>query len=235
MKRRILTSLILVLTFMLFTTQILAQTSSRSNTRTRRGGSFRQDRERREEGYRRGEILDFIAAVIGSQLRSSDPKIRIQAIESIVSGIATSEGTRGGDTRGGARGLFSINTRESGGRDTRSAGVGGAAFIPDLYALLADPDPEVRDIASVGLDIMFGTDVTLMRLMDDPDPIIRKYATKIYTTKAFSGDRDRGGREEEYEDVRELLALRTLLVRLKYEKDPGVRKVLIDAIEWYIT
>jgi len=232
MKRRILISLISVLTFMFFTTEILAQTRSRSSTRNTRGGSFRRDRGR-EEDYRRGEIQDFIAAIIGSQLRSPDPKIRIQAIESIVSGIATTEGTRGGDTTSGARGLFSITTREGGGRDSRSTGVGGAAFIPDLYALLADPDPEVRDIASVGLDVMFGTDVTLMRLMDDPDPIIRKYATKIYTTKAFSYDRDRED-EEEYGDVRELLALRTLLVRLKYEKDPGVRKVLIDSIEWYV-
>ncbi|MCS7181263.1 MAG: HEAT repeat domain-containing protein, partial [bacterium] len=34
--------------------------------------------------------------------------------------------------------------------------------------------------------------------------------------------------------LQELVALRTLLVRLKYEKDEGVKKVLTDSIELYL-
>jgi len=93
-----------------------------------------------------------------------------------------------------------------------------AVYIPDLYALLSDPDPEVRDTASVALDALFGTDTTLIRLMDDTDPIVRKYATKNNNT----------------DDLRELLALRTFLIRLKYEKNPEVRKVITDTIEYYL-
>ena len=109
-------------------------------------------------------------------------------------------------------------------------------YIPDLYALLSDPDPEVRDTASVALDALFGTDTTLMRLMDDTDPLVRKYATKIYAKRAFSNynDNDRNDNDNNTSDLEELLALRTFLIRLKYEKNPEVRKVITDSIEYYL-
>ncbi|MGB9678312.1 MAG: HEAT repeat domain-containing protein, partial [Candidatus Ratteibacteria bacterium] len=168
-----------------------------------------------------------------------DPKVRIQAIQSLTGAMVSSEGTTGrGDNTSGIRGLFGIDVNQGTGNNDTTGGVGGAIFIPDLFVLLNDPDPEVQDMASMGLDILFGTDVTILRFMDDPDPIVRQYATKIYSTRSFSGDTTRTTRQnrDEYEEgsLKELVALRTLLVRLKYEKDEGVRKVLTDSIELYL-
>ncbi|MCM8770006.1 MAG: HEAT repeat domain-containing protein, partial [Candidatus Omnitrophica bacterium] len=72
---------------------------------------------------------------------------------------------------------------------------------------------------------------------NDEDPIIRKYATKTFASRNLRGNREgqTGGTANEEVNTYELLALRTLLVRLKYEKDLTVRKTIIDALEWYVS
>jgi len=192
--------------------------------------------------YRSTQIANFLAAVIGSYLRHPDPKVRIQAIQTLTGAMVGAEGTgTTGTNTEGAKGLFSINIGEGGTQNAGTqGGMGGSVFIPDLFVLLNDPDPEVRDMASMGLDVLFGTDVTILRFMDDPDPIVRQYATKIFSTRSFSGDvnnrTNNSNTANGYEEgsLRELVALRTLLVRLKYEKDEGVKKVLVDSIELYL-
>jgi len=194
---------------------------------------------------RQGEMQAFIVSIIGSQLRHPDPKTRLQAIQTFITGMSGDTGDTGnssGNNREGMSSIFSTNTASSGNSSSGegTTGLGGAIFIPDLYTLLADPDPEIRDMASVGLDMIFGTDVTLMRMMNDSDPVIRNYALKVYTSKNLSGGEGRNrstgssSGDDRNSSVYELLTLRTLLIRLKHEKNPEVRKTLIDALDWYV-
>lgn len=227
-----ITGIYLLLIFSVYA-QSTTTRSSRSSTRS----SSTQWRQERKEEQRQGAVRDFVMAVIGGMLRHPDPIVRKQAIQSISAGMIGEEGTSG-SREGGVRSLFAVSDERGGGSrggDT-STGIGGAVFIPDLYVLLSDPDPEVRDIASVGLDMIFGTDSTLLRLLQDEDPLVRKYAAQIFAKKRISSTEEGRGRgsEEELAEVRDLLALRTMLVRLKHEKEPEVRKAIQDTLEWYI-
>ena len=214
-----------------------AQTSRSSSRRSSRGTFGSRDRrsgDNRGE-YRQSVVYDFVRAIIAGKLRHPDPKIRAQAIQTIAGSMVSGEGDNSDTNEGGARNLFSIGNNDDNSDDNDTTSVGAAVYIPDLYALLSDPDPEVRDTASVALDALFGTDTTLIRLMDDTDPIVRKYATKIYAKRAFSNTSDDDDDDNNNtDDLRELLALRTFLIRLKYEKNPEVRKVITDTIEYYL-
>jgi len=225
----------------LFISSLSAQTSSKIGSSRSSSQSttsnWRQDEKDKEA--RQGVVRDFIMAVIGGMLRHPDPTIRKQAIQSISMGIIGGETTGGSSTTtGGINDLFAVNTQGTTGGTQEgelSTGVGGAVFIPDLYVLLQDPDPEVRDIASVGLDMIFQTDTTLLRFMSDNDPLIRKYATQIFARKRLTGTENRtSSSTQDLEEVRDLLALRTLLVRLKYENNEEVKKSIKDSIDWYI-
>ena len=222
--------------FLLSITMLNAQTSVTSRSRSSSASStFRKDEKDKEE--RKGAVRDFVMAVIGGMLRHPDPTIRKQAIQAISMGMVGDEGTSGSSNEGGVRNLFSVSREGSrSSNDETSTGVGGAVFIPDLYVLLSDPDPEVRDIASVGLDMIFQTDSTLLRFMSDPEPLIRKYATQIFAKKSISQSdtQTSASAQEQLGAVRDLLALRTMLVRLKYEKEPDVRKTITDTLDWYV-
>ncbi len=240
MKNKI--TLLLILSFIGF--MILPSFSQTSSSKSSKSSSSRTTRrdfrgdEDKEREERQGYIRDFVVAVIGTKLRHPDPQIRMQALQSILAGILSGEGEGGGDENEGLKSYFSIGTENDSGDTGDYVGAGAAAFIPDIYSLLKDPDPEIRDVAGVGLDALFGSDVTLLRFMDDPDPVVRKYATKIYIKKALvesQDDDNRSDNENRTGDLAELLALRTLLVRLKYETDEGVRKTIEDSIEYYLT
>ncbi|HOJ40907.1 MAG TPA: HEAT repeat domain-containing protein, partial [bacterium] len=220
-------------------------TSTRTSTRTGTGTSGTRIGGRGTTGTsgtqydRQSDIASFLSAIIGGMMRHPDPIIRKQAVQSVIQGAGgtTTSGSSSTNTQG-VRGLLSTNTTTgSPSSSTNTGSVGVVTFVPDLYMLLADPDPEVRDIASVGLDVLFGTDMTLMRMMNDEDPIIRKYATKTFASRNLRGNREgtTGSTTNEEANTYELLALRTLLVRLKYEKDLTVRKTIIDALEWYVS
>lgn len=242
MKKKWFLSLLTAFFVLSFLSSLDAQTSTTSSRSTRSGsrtGSSSTFREERKDEQRRGAVRDFVMAVIGGMLRHPDPTVRKQAVQAISTGMAGGDERGGGGSsseRGGIRSLFAVDDQSGGGgQDETSTGVGGAVFIPDLYVLLSDPDPEVRDIASVGLDMIFQTDSTMLRFMNDPEPLIRKYAAQIYAKKSFSqGETQRGDNREEMGQVKDLLALRTMLVRLKYEKEPDVRKAIVDSLEWYI-
>jgi len=230
--------LLIILVFIGMVISSIAQTSSssRSSRRSSRG-TFRSTDSRGDnrEDYRQAIVYDFVRAIIAGKLRHPDPKIRIQAIQTIVGSMVSGEGNDSDTNEGGARDLFSIGNDDS--NNDNESSVGAAVYIPDLYTLLSDPNPEVRDTASVALDALFGTDTTLIRLMDDTDPLVRKYATKIYAKRAFSdynNDNNDRNNENNTNDLKSLIALRTFLVRLKYEKNPEVRKVITDSIEYYL-
>ncbi len=240
-KRGFLLIATTVLTLAFFV-QLNGQTASKTTTKSTSGRSSTTFRDKKEDEKRRGAARDFIMAVIGGMLRHPDPAVRKQTIQSISRGMISGEGTsnRSNSEKGGIRSLFAMGyDNNSGGSrdDETSTGVGGAVFIPDLYVLLSDPDPEVRDIAAVGLDMIFQTETTLLRFMNDPEPLIRKYATQIYSKKGFlfsNNERSSRSDNEDMSQVSDLLALRTMLVHLKYEKEPGVRKAIVDSIDWYI-
>jgi hypothetical protein len=183
-----------------------------------------------------GGIMDMLASIIGGKMRHPDPEIRKQALMSFVSSLSADAGGQGRGTRGqgGATGLFSLGGAggRGGGRGGTQGETGGGLYLTDLFDLIHDPDPEIADLAQVGLDMIFNTEVILLRFMNDEDPLIRKYATRIYIMRNFmqTGYGGRGGAGQ-YGDSFQLLALRTLLVKLKHEKDPGVRKLITDCIE----
>ncbi len=167
--------------------------------------------------------------IVGGMLRHPDPTVRMQAIQALATQLT------GGDRGSGIANL-----------DT-------TMYIPDLYVLVSDPDPEVRDLASAALDIIMGTDTTLLRMMSDEEPLIRNYAIQIYASTRLIGtrrddrrtttdgtgtttrdtDRDRD-RDDAVEDIYELIALRTLLVRLKHEPNDDVRNTIQNSIERYL-
>lgn len=198
---------------------------------------------------RTAAITDLLVAyVIGGMLRHPDPNVRKQAIQSLAKGLSTastsSTNTSSSNTTSGVRDrLFTTSTSSTSSTSSStssttdsSSSIGPIIYIPDLYVLLSDPDPEVRDLASAGLDLIMGTDVTLLRLMSDPEPIIRKYATKIYAKRAFTSTQTSSSSSDQadIENINQLLALRTLLVRLKYEVNSEIRTTIMGAIEWYI-
>ncbi|MBN1445926.1 MAG: HEAT repeat domain-containing protein [Candidatus Omnitrophica bacterium] len=221
--------LIFTAVFLLSSGVLFAQTGAATRSSRSSSTSFRQERN---EEQRQGAVRDFVMAVIGGMLRHPDPTIRKQAIQTVSVGLAGGEGAD--SSEGGVMNLFSFSDEGSGSEGSTSTGVGGTVFIPDLYVLLADPDPEVRDVASVGLDMIFQTDSTLLKFMSDPEPLIRKYATQIYSKKRIASSQEDSSDEEDLAAVRDLLGLRTLLVRLKYEKEPTVRKAIIESLEYYI-
>ena len=234
-RHKVVMFLIILFSMLFVSSNLYAQTGSSSRTKSSSksgifSGTGKEGDERRE-----GEMRDFIVSIIGSQLRHPDPKVRLQAIHAFIGGMSGETGDGKSGDREGMKSFFSTSTGSGGSSRSgeSTTGLGGAIFIPDLYTLLADPDPEIRDIASVGLDMIFGTDVTLMRMMNDEDPVIRNYATKVYTARNFSENKDSGDNENN-RAVYELLALRTLLIRLKHEENPEVRKTISDALDWYV-
>lgn len=219
MKKQII--LIMIMT-LLFKGQIYSQTSSSGTSRSSGTGSLLTgEKKELTEEEMRAKILSVINSTIGSKLRHPDAKVRKQALTYLVSLLGTS-------------GIFNT-TGTSGTSATQTISLVGVQFISDLFLLLNDSDPEVSDLARVALDVLFGTEDTFLKYMEDPDPTIRKYAIRIYTERSITarGTGDTTTQDRSY--INQLFALRTLLVRLKYEKDEGTRKTLSDAIEQFLS
>ncbi len=240
-QKQLIAGVLSLIFFVSSTCSLNAQTSSKSSSRTSSSTSrFSKDSsdEDDEEGKKNRINSLLTAYIVGGMLRHPDPNVRKQAIQSLAKGLSTSSTSddNTSENDNSIRSRIFGNTGSEGDDDDSGTNLGAIIYVPDLYVLLADPDPEVRDLASAGLDIIMGTDTTLLRMMSDPEPIIRNYATKIYATQALkkAGSKDSSNNDNENQDVYQLMALRTLLVRLKYETNMEVRKTITDAIEWYI-
>ena len=189
----------------------------------------------------------FVMTIIGNFLRHPNVTMRRQAITALVAsmsgggiGLGGTGISTGATTASGAYGSSTTSTygTSTAGTTTGATGSNGSPvyYIPDLYALLNDPDAEVADLASIGLDVIFGTDMTILRFMNEKDPTIRLAATKIFLTKSLStGAVTAGSGTVTLQSAGQLLALRTILVRLKYETDAEVRKSLQDALTSYVS
>jgi len=217
MKKQIIFLIMIASTVPLFT-----QTSSSGTSSSRGTGTLTIERKETTEEEMRAKILSVINSTIGSKLRHPDAKVRKQALTYLVSLLGTS-------------GIFNTTTGTSGTTATQTVSLVGTQFVSDLFLLLNDSDPEVSDLARVALDVLFGTEDTFLKYMEDPDPLIKKYAIKIYTERCLKV-KTTGSTTTEVDRsyITQLSALRTLLVRLKYEKDEGTRKTLSDAIEQFL-
>jgi len=239
-QKRLIAGVLSLIFFVSSICSLNAQTSSKSSSKTSSGTSrFSKDSsdDEDDEDDTKNRINSLLTAyIIGGMLRHPDPNVRKQAIQSLAKGLSTSstsdDNTNENDNSIRSR-IFGNTESED---DDSGTNIGAIVYVPDLYVLLADPDPEVRDLASAGLDIIMGTDTTLLRMMSDPEPLIRNYATKIYAARTLkkTGSKDSSNNDNENQDINQLMALRTLLVRLKYETNMEVRKTITDAIEWYI-
>ena len=216
MKKQIM---LIIMVTLVFKGKIYSQTSSSGTSRSS-GGTTLLTTERKEltEEDIRAKILSVINSTIGSKLRHPDPKVRKQALTYLVSLLGTS-------------GIFNTTGTTSGTSSTQTVSLVGVQFISDLFLLLNDSDPEVSDLSRVALDVLFGTEDTFLKYMEDPDPTIRKYAIRIYTERSITARSTQDTTTQDRGYINQLFALRTLLVRLKYEKDEGTRKTLTDAIE----
>jgi hypothetical protein len=215
MKKFLLTILLI------FTISIYSQTTSTSSSKSTSDLFTTTKKDLTEEEMLRTRISSIISSTIGNKLRHPDPKVRKQALTYIVSLLGTSD-------------LFNVSGT---GQTTTQQTIGlvGVQFVSDLFLLLNDSDPEVSDLARVALDALFGTEDTFLKYMEDPDPIVKKYAIKIYTERCMTAKIGSDTTQRDRSYITQLSALRTLLVRLKYEKDEGIRKTLTDAIEQFLT
>jgi len=145
-----------ILTILVFTlSQLYAQTSSRTGTssdsssRTTTGSTTDFGRSTTTDDDTSRVAPDFLTAIIGGMLRHPNPDIRKQALQSITSGFMDDDTTT----------TTSSSSSDSTSNVTENL---GAIFLPDIMIMLSsDPDPEVRDIASVGFDMIYGTNITL--------------------------------------------------------------------------
>jgi len=127
----------------------------------------------------------LVMTILGNFLRHPNATMRKQAIQALVSSMTGgTTGTTGTGTGTGVFGnwgsgsnTYNNNYNYNNSNNTNNQTTSPVLYIPDLYALLNDPDPEVADLASIGLDVIFGTDMTIRRFMSDSDPLIRRYAT----------------------------------------------------------
>lgn len=244
-----------VLILILFITgyiELFAQTTStRTSTSTRSSGigsrSSRGTTGSSTDYYGTGGA-DFIVSAVANMLRHPKKEVRMQALQSLVGGMTlgtttTTTSSSSTNTTGigdifGMRGGRNTSTSSSNNYD--SGGLGTTAVIPEFFTMLADPDPEIRDLVSIALDQIFGTDASLLKFMNDPDPLVRKYAIRLFVIRAQEDEQYRGTRTTSSTSTttvrssNDILIMRILLNMMK-DPDPDVKKVASDALEKFIT
>jgi len=214
--------------------------SSRTSGRTSRSGTSGTS------GYYDTGGAEFVVATIANMLRHPNKEVRMQAVQSLVGGMTFGTTTSSGSssTTTGIGDIFGMR----GGRTTSSGstsnygegGLGTTAVIPEFFTMLADPDPQIRDLVSIALDQIFGTDASLLRFMNDPDPIVRKYAIRLFVIRSQEGDQYRSTRTSSSSgttyarSANDILIMRILLNMMK-DPDPDVKQVATDALEKFIS
>lgn len=247
MKKVIMLLLMLVLIagyFELFaqttggTSQGTISRGTRSTSRTGTAGT---------SGYYNTGTTDVIITAVVNMLRHSNKDIRMQAIQSLVGGmiLGTTTTTGSSSTTTGIGEIFGmrggIRTSSTSSTSGYSDGLGTTTVIPEFFTMLADPDPAIRDLVSIALDQIFGTDASLLRFMNDPDPVVRKYAIKLFVIRSQEDQAYRGtdrrttsSRTGYIRSSNDILIMRILLNMMK-DPDPDVKKVASDGLEKFIS
>jgi len=243
----ILILVILVAGYLELFAQTTSRTSSSSTTgRTSTGRSSRTGTGG-TSGYDTSGSADFVVAAVANMLRHPNKEVRMQAVQALVGGMTlgnTTSSSSSSTTSTGIGDIFALRggTRTSSNSSNTASGegLGATTIIPEFFTMLADPDPEIRDLVSIALDQIFGTDASLMRFMHDPDPVVRKYAIRLFVIRAQEGDQYRSTRtssSSSTQDIRsanDILIMRILLNMMK-DPDPDVKKVATDALDKFIT
>ncbi|MCM8825428.1 MAG: hypothetical protein NC937_04710 [Candidatus Omnitrophica bacterium] len=189
------------------------------------------------------DSADFVVSAIANMLRHPDKTVRLQAVQALVGGMTLGTTTTGsststtgiGDIFGMRGGRTSSSTSRSG-YDT--GGLGTTTLIPEFFTMLADPDPQIRDMVSIALDQIFGTDASLIRFMNDPDPVVRKYAIRLFVIRSQEAGLYRttttSTTTQNIRSANDILILRILLNMMK-DPDSDVKRVAEDALEKFIS
>ncbi|MCX7705829.1 MAG: HEAT repeat domain-containing protein [bacterium] len=245
--KKLLTVVILMLFFAEFVEIFAQTTSTRTSTTSGRttGTRSRTGTSGTSTNYDTGGV-EIVVATVTNMLRHPDKQVRMQALQSLVGGmtLGTTTSTGSSSYYTGVGDIFGMR----GGRTTSSGsssrygdeGLGTTAVIPEFFTMLADPDPEIRDLVSIALDQIFGTDTSLLRFMNDPDPVVRKYAIRLFVIRTQEGEQYRTTRTSSSSGTQygrsanDILIMRILLNMAK-DPDPDVKKVAEDALEKFIS
>lgn len=226
--------------------EIFAQTQSRTSTTGRTSSSRSRTGTSGTSGNYDTGGAEVVVATVANMLRHPNKEIRMQAVQSLVGGMTlgttTSTTSSSGNTGiGDLFGMRGSRTTSSGSsRSSDAEGLGTTVVIPEFFTMLADPDPEIRDFVSIALDQIFGTDTSLLKFMNDPDPVVRKYAIRLFVIRAQESDQYRGTRTTSSSGTQytrgssDILIMRILLNMAK-DPDPDVKKVAEESLEKFIS
>ncbi|MCM8764189.1 MAG: hypothetical protein NC830_02335 [Candidatus Omnitrophica bacterium] len=242
--KRIISALLIIILFLgyleLFAQTISTRTSTSSGRTT---GRSSRTGTGTTSGYYGTGGAEFVVSAVANMLRHPDKTVRMQAVQALVGGmtLGTTTSTSSSTTTTGIGDIFGMR----GGRTTSSSssnydngGLGTTAIIPEFFTMLADPDPQIRDMVSIALDQIFGTDASLIRFMSDPDPVVRKYAVRLFVIRSQQSDQYRtttsSSTTQNIRSANDILIMRILLNMMK-DSDPDVKQVATDALEKFIT
>ncbi len=247
MKKILISAVVLCLIFGCL--ELFSQTTSSTRTTSSRTGSRTSSTGGTTTyGYGTTANADFVVATVAGMLRHPNKEVRMQVLQSLVGGMtlgSTTSTSSSSTTTKGIGDIFALRggtTRTSGSSTstTSTEGLGSTVFIPEFFTMLADPDPQIRDLVSIALDQIFGTDASLIRFMNDPDPVVRKYAIRLFVIRAQTSDQYRttttssSSNTNYVRSSNDILVMRILLNMIK-DPDPDVRKVASDALEKFIS
>ena len=239
--------LVLILVLVFFCIDLFAQTTS-TRTSTSTGSSRTSSRTSRTgtgstSGYDTTGSADFVISAIAGMLRHRDKEVRMQALQALVGGmtLGTTTTSSSSTTSTGIGDIFGMRgggTTTSSSSSTSVQGLGTTVLIPEFFTMLSDPDPEIRDLVSIALDQIFGTDASLIRFLHDPDPVVRKYAMRLFVIRTREDSQYRtttSSSSTTYtRSANDILIMRILLNMMK-DPDPDVKKVATDALEKFIS
>ncbi|MCM8822802.1 MAG: HEAT repeat domain-containing protein [Candidatus Omnitrophica bacterium] len=243
--KRITITLVLIIFFAGYLELFAQTTSTRTSTSSGRttGRSSRTGTGSTTGTYDTGGA-DFIVAAVANMLRHPDKTVRMQAVQALVGGMTLGTTTTTGSSTN-TTGIGDIFGMRGGSRTTSSSssnydngGLGTTAIIPEFFTMLADPDPQIRDMVSIALDQIFGTDASLIRFMSDPDPVVRKYAVRLFVIRSQESGLYRttttSTTTQNIRNANDILIMRILLNMMK-DPDTDVKQVATDALEKFIS
>ncbi|HQL64410.1 MAG TPA: hypothetical protein PLS78_00955 [bacterium] len=242
MKKILAVSVMCILIFGCF--DIFAQTRTTSRTTGRTSRSNNNNDNNDNYNNRTSNNVDFVVAVIAGMLRHPKKEIRMQALQSLVAGMTmgSTDNNDNNNSNSSIGDIFALKGGSNNNDDDNNdnEGLGTTMFIPELFTMLADPDPQIRDLVSISLDNLFGTDTSLLRFMSDPDPVVRKYAVRLFVIRnqmepeQGTGKSGSSDNKNNIRSSKDILIMRILLNMTK-DPDPDIKKIATDALEGFMT
>jgi hypothetical protein len=92
----------------------------------------------------------------------------------------------------------------------------------------------VKSLASSAIDEIFGSDLSIMAALKDPDPVIRKYAVEILAAKETSSVGTTSGSSNNKQNGGQYILVLKILLGMLHDPDADVKKAAEVAINAYI-